>query len=286
MVWGEEVNFDQAQVSKFLLSGAEGSQVSKKQSTLPVLTGNHWMAYTLAKEMAWQAVDRAWSLAGEDDWVDWSPNEFVEDVPGVVLAGQSHGFGTAQKNGENILKLTSPFLKEGWGEGAEIKKRGRKKKQLPGVSADQKSVRDFFSVGSSVRQTGVMPGKPDMMGVMVGCGVGCENNVVSENSENRQLCEQKDICPERIYTTKTCLKGGEGGENYDKLKGGNRAICYIESPISKRLVKKSGSVAEMSTIFQQKGVGGGLKNQQKSKETLTTDISQKFRQKLAKFKPI
>ena len=160
---------------------------------------------------------------------------------------------------------------------------------MPGVSVNQKSVRDFFSVGSSVRQTGIVPGQPGMMGVMLGCGVGCENTVVSENSknsENQQLCEQKDACPERIFTTKTCLEGGEGGENYDKLKGGNIAICYIESPISKRLVKKSGSVAEMSTIFQQKGVGGGLKNQQQSKETLTTDISQKFRQKLAKFKPI
>ena len=94
---------------------------------------------------------------------------------------QSNGCGTAQRNVETISKSTCPILEEGWGEGAEIKKRGGKKKQLPGVSADQKSVRDFFSVGSSVRQTGVMPGQPDMMGVMVGCGVGCEN------SENRQL---------------------------------------------------------------------------------------------------
>ena len=64
VVWGE----DQVQVSKFLLSGAEESQGPKKQSTLPVLTGNHWMAYTLAKEMAWQAVDTG---TGHGAWQAW-----------------------------------------------------------------------------------------------------------------------------------------------------------------------------------------------------------------------
>ena len=204
------------------------------------------------------------------------------DEKNIFRQRSRHDFGTAQTDVENIPKSTPPFLKEGGG-GAEIQKRGRKKKkQLPGVTASQKSVRDFFSVGSGVRQTGVMPDQPDMVGVMVGCGVSCDNIVASENSENRQLCELKDICPGKIYTPKTCQKGGEGGENYDKLMGGNRAIASI---ISKRLVKKSGSAAEISEIFLQEGVGGGLKSKQKSKETLTTDMSQNFRQKLARFKP-
>ena len=44
------------------------------------------MAFTLAKEMAWQAVDRAWSLTGAKKWVDWSPDEFVENVTGLMVA--------------------------------------------------------------------------------------------------------------------------------------------------------------------------------------------------------
>ena len=68
-------------------------------------------------------------------------------------------------------------------------------------------------------------------------------------------------------------------------EGGNRAMCYIESPISKRLAKKSGSVADIYNIFLQEGVGGSIKNQQQSKEAPIVDKSLNFRQKLAKFKP-
>ena len=44
VVWGEELSCDQLQVSKFMVSGPDACQGTKKQSTLPVLTGNHWMA--------------------------------------------------------------------------------------------------------------------------------------------------------------------------------------------------------------------------------------------------
>ena len=60
-----------------------------------------------------------------------------------------------------------------------------------------------------------------------------------------------------------CQKGGEGGKNSDKLKGG--------------------SVAEISSIFLQDGVGGASKIN--NKETLDEENSQNWRQKLAKFKP-
>ena len=61
-----------------MVSGSEepNSQMAR-QSVLPVMTGNTWMAYTIAKEMAWQAVDRAWSLAGVDEWEDWGPDEIT-----------------------------------------------------------------------------------------------------------------------------------------------------------------------------------------------------------------
>ena len=81
-----------------------------------------------------------------------------------------------------------------------------------------------------------------------------------------------------------CQKGGEGGKNSDKLKGGSRASCYIQSPVSKRPVKKSGSVVEISSIFLQDGVGGASKIN--NIETLTKDESQNWRQKLAKFKSL
>ena len=69
VVWGEELSEPQLQIAKFMVSGPEESNSQMgRQSVLPVMTGNTWMAYTLAKEMAWQAVDRAWSLAGVEEW--------------------------------------------------------------------------------------------------------------------------------------------------------------------------------------------------------------------------
>ena len=267
VVWGEELSCEQLLIAKFMVPGAEECQASKKQSTLPVLTGNHWMAYTLAKEIAWQAVDRAWSLAGVEDWDDWSPDEFVmngkdEMLDVVVMAGQSHGCGTAQKNIQIISNSTPLTLKEGGGEGAENKKRGRKKKQLPGVSAKQKSVRDFFSVRNSVSQK-CLPSPSqelgDVRGVMAGCDVSCDNIVVSEE------CEQTVAkLNERKYTPKMCQRGGEEKNNSDKLKGG--------------------PVAEIRSIFLQDGVGGASKINNNN-ETLAKDNSQNWRQKLAKFKP-
>ena len=223
-----------------------------------------------------------------EKWVDWSPDEFVENVTDLMVAVQSNGCGTAQRNVETLSKSTYPILEQGGGEWVEIKKRGRKKKPLPGVSANQKSVRDFFSVGSSVcsvRQTGVIPGQLDTLADSAEEYLLCELVLEKEYRlamvkmlQLRWRCQ--NIYTTRIYTPKTCQRGGEEGEN-SKLKGGNRAICSI----SKRLVKKSGSVAEITNIFLQEGVGGSSKNQQQSKDALITDKSLNFRQKLSKFKP-
>ena len=149
---------------------------------------------------------------------------------------------------------------------------------MPGVSAKQKSVKDFFSVRTGVMHGQLADGAEEYLlcedSVMGGGGVSCDNKLVSEISEQTvaELSEQNDIpgtelariYQPRKYTSKMCQKGGEGGKNSDKLKGG--------------------SVAEISSIFLQEGVGGASKINNIA--TLTKDEPQNYRQKLAKFKSL
>ena len=58
-VWGEKADHLQEQRGQFLMSGAVIA-TQPKQSTLPVLKGSEWIAYSLAKEVAWVAVDIAY----------------------------------------------------------------------------------------------------------------------------------------------------------------------------------------------------------------------------------
>ena len=61
--------------------------VNTRQPALTVLKVNEWMAYMLAKEMAWRAVDQAFCMEDVATWQEWSDDvpgsnsEIVSDVP-------------------------------------------------------------------------------------------------------------------------------------------------------------------------------------------------------------
>ena len=57
-VWGEYVDPVQMERNTFLMSGPS-DRAQSIQLTLPNLKGSEWISYSLVKEMAWEAVDRA-----------------------------------------------------------------------------------------------------------------------------------------------------------------------------------------------------------------------------------
>ena len=64
-VWGEETGDEGRQ--DFLESRAERTNQTK-QPKLVFLRGNAWMAYQLAKELTWQAVDESFYMQGVSNW--------------------------------------------------------------------------------------------------------------------------------------------------------------------------------------------------------------------------
>ena len=66
-VWGEQVDHCQVQRGRFLMCGT-ADEAKPKQSTLQVLTGLEWIAYTLVKEIAWGAVNTAFCMEEVATW--------------------------------------------------------------------------------------------------------------------------------------------------------------------------------------------------------------------------
>ena len=107
------------------------------QSTLQVLTGLEWIAYTLVKEIAWGAVETAFCMDEVTTWEEWGLPEDDREAARVVqveacgVSGEPSGL--VSECGTSQTKI--------------IDKRANKnkKKKLPGLSASQKSVADFFS---------------------------------------------------------------------------------------------------------------------------------------------
>ena len=125
-----------------------------KQSTLPVLKGSEWIAYSLAKEMAWEAVDIAFCMRDIVNWEEWSVPECDsgerEEECGIVVstAEQTSEGGRAELTTHNRSDPANLLKRVGGGsttgEGGKKKNRNSKKNKLPGVSASQKSVAAFF----------------------------------------------------------------------------------------------------------------------------------------------
>ena len=69
-----------------------------KQSTLPVLKGSEWIAYSLAIEVAWVAVDIAFCMRDIINWEEWSVLESVsgereEEFDSVVATAEQTSEG-------------------------------------------------------------------------------------------------------------------------------------------------------------------------------------------------
>ena len=151
-VWGEKADHQQEQRGQFLMTGAVIT-TQLKQSTLPVLKGSEWIAYSLAKEMAWEAVDIAFCMRDIVNWEEWSVPECdsgeheEECVSVVATAEQTSEGGRAELIIHNKPDLATPLTRVGGGsttrEGGK-KNRNSKKNKLPGISASQKSVAAFF----------------------------------------------------------------------------------------------------------------------------------------------
>ena len=247
VVWGEELSEPQLQIAKFMVSGPEESNSQMaRQSVLPVMTGNTWMAYTIAKEMAWQAVDRAWSLAGVDEWEDWGPDEIAgATVKGGMLpvtGGDEHGCGTTQA----ALKQE----RGSQGGGTSKNKGGKRKTKLPGVSASQQSVRDFFEVKTNK-------------------SVSVENNKTGDECVVGVECELVPGGEAQKYQ-----KGGEG-------TGVNSTTMLIN--------KQPGSVAELRTLVLAENGGEGVQKNENILQKLfikDKDHSEYWRQKLSRFRAV
>ena len=152
-VWGEQVDHCQVQRGHFLMSGST-DKAKPNQSTLPFLTGMEWIAYSVVKEMAWEAVDSAFCMKEVANWEEWDliePHgaEVYETI--IDASMQVRECGTAQS------ALPSGFGGDG-GEGAKPKTkcgRSKRKNKLPGVSAHQRSVADLFSKNITKNTTNI-----------------------------------------------------------------------------------------------------------------------------------
>ena len=119
------------------------------------MSGNEWMAYMLAKEIAWQAVDQAFCMEDVATWQEWS-----YDVPGSNSENVSDEIPECGTTQPNPRSTTLAILKKGGevveGEGSQKPKckNNRGKSKLPGVSASQKSVCEFFKK-ENVSEAGV-----------------------------------------------------------------------------------------------------------------------------------
>ena len=137
-VWGEQADH-LLEHGPFLMSKTVDVAQSK-QSKLTVMKGIEWIAYSLVKEMAWEAVSMAFGMNDVANWEEWNEPEcdsVGENNNEVVLAKQEPVCGTTQ------------YLGEGGGAGGgkpKGKRNKNKKNKLPGVSASQKSVAELFKL--------------------------------------------------------------------------------------------------------------------------------------------
>ena len=107
------------------------------------MTGLEWLAYSLLKEVVWDAVDTAFDMKEVSNWEEWDMAECDRVSNRRIQPEKSDDLqviecGTAQS--------AIPVIGGGGGEKQKPKSnRPKKKNKLPGVSAHQKSVAEFFS---------------------------------------------------------------------------------------------------------------------------------------------
>ena len=244
--------------------------------------------YNLVKELAWKTVDNAWCAK---EVANWKECDFDDGVASRRACKRSKtGLGGVRGNAQDVQTVSSVPMAPKNGRGGEggKSKRSKKKNKLPGVSATQKSVADFFSVRVNVTE----PLVPQNV-----CSNEDEYMLLSEarlsqeyrlemvrRLKLRWVCEQSAVCaiPESEEDGLIMLKGGEGlmmapewkenvihnmtqhqiGDEVSEEsislvhdEGGTRPDI-IASPLSRRVIQKSRSVASIKKYFpMKKGMG-------------------------------
>ena len=147
VAWGEALSKSEVDRQAFLKAEATGPKnIGVKQSRISVMTGVEWQAYVLVKELVWESVDKAW---GVDEVAKW--NECDMPVPDGNGSGQhvvhaGHSDPTLPVMGEQGMEVSGNMNGEMVEEPRKTLKKEKSKrcKKLPGVSANQKSVAEFF----------------------------------------------------------------------------------------------------------------------------------------------
>ena len=201
-VWGEQVDHLQELRDDFLRSKTE-EKPKPRQSTLPVLKGSEWMAYSLVKEMAWEAVGMSICMKDVANWEEWSiecdsvEHEDKRDSM-VVMVRPKPECGKAQSVVPTLIKeMGETTTREGGGMKTKVKR--NKKNKLPGITASQRSVVEFFNI---VNAGGNIPTPiPEL-----------KNEKVLEKEYRLARASRKKL---------QCQKGGEGVaiRNSEMLRG-------------------------------------------------------------------
>ena len=151
VVWGEQVEEHHRLRVQFLESGAVVAKKNNMQPKLNVLTGTDWMIYQLVKELTGGAVDRAWCLDDVAMWEEWGVTNEECDRPGKTLPVSECGTTQSQNKLSSVQQKPKYPIQHGGREvgGSEVTpilpKRGGKKKQVGGVTKNQRSVNEYFS---------------------------------------------------------------------------------------------------------------------------------------------
>ena len=275
-VWGEYVGDEQHENFVRGGCGENGKSVlaKKKQSTLRVMTGIHWLAYSMVLELASSAVDRAWDLDKVDEWENWGVDVENPDRDVAVIVDEEDKLVGKGKG----MKLPPP--------------KPKRSKKVP-VIIGQKSVTDFFMSAENKRATNLakvvqddvtaaftaqsgessVPGLSQKQVVVNEPGVVCVSSVPAMSCEGVNVVERGievwggSRSPGFGKNIKADMRKGEkrGARPNLKTQYDDRTLCredseaegginrpvesQISSPSSKTSIQKSRSVADIRKIF-------------------------------------
>ena len=163
----------------------------------------------------------------------------------------------------------------------------RRKKKLPGPSATQKSVADFFKKQNKLEVVGLGSNGP--------IGTSNSSKYVTENHENISpgvMCEMSVSVQSSSTNDSDTLvinQGGEDTDSFENLIEGGRGEGRPEndnksfmSPSTRKLIQKSRSVAEIRKSFLKENCGS--KKLENVAHTVSSNHSQSWRFKLLQFK--
>ena len=195
VAWGEKLSTAEKERQAFLKAEATSQPgTGIKQTQISVMTGLEWEAYVLGKELIEESVDRAWAM---DEVASWTEGDMP--VPGstggqYVIPGREIERGplattvsVKKAKGGIVSGPTQPVM---GGQGIKVtggcqesKIKTKRGKGLPGVSANQKSIAEYFERTKCAK-------KHEWVGTPLEGGEGGRNKMTTlpVNEENNRIC--------------------------------------------------------------------------------------------------